>query len=179
MAIKQLTSRKFWNDTGREAKERYRKFIFEKGRSVYGDNWLDGKYSKRPSKWVMINILKEHRKTAPKKGYSYAEAKKKNLFRRQASTKNVPILTSDLFKDFKKFLKVRNNGVQFGYATRGNIVKGLRDRFGNKGTLTSTDKPLPDSVRKYVVKEYKKFIKKNSKNQTRIHKKGRTRTTKG
>ena len=179
MAVTKLSHKPFWNRVGKEARDMIKRIIFDKGKNVYGGNWLDGKYSKRPSKWVMINILKEHRKTAPKKGYSYAEAKKKNLFRRQASTKNVPILTSDLFKDFKKFLKVRKNGVQFGYATRGNIVKGLRDRFGNKGTLTSTDKPLPDSVRKYVVKEYKKFIKKNSKNQTRIHKKGRTRTTRG
>jgi hypothetical protein len=179
VAIEKLTSRKFWNDTGLEAKARYRKFIFEQGKNVYGGKWLDGKYSTRPSKWVMINILKQHRQSAPEGGYSYAEAKKRNLFRRQFSTKNVPILTSDLFKDFKKFLKVRNNGVQFGYATKGNVVKGLRERFGNKGTLTSTDKPLPNSVRKYIVKEYRKFIKKNSKNQTRIHKKGRTRTTRG
>ena len=179
MAIKKFPDRKFWNKIGKGAKERYRRYIFEQGKSVYDDDWLGGKYSTRPSKWVMINILKEHRKTAPKEGYSYAEAKKKNLFRRQASTKNVPILSSDLFKDFKKFLKPRHNGVQFGFATRGNVVKGLRERFGNKGTLTSTDKPLPNSVRKYIVKEYRKFIKKNSKNQTRIHKKGRTRTTRG
>ena len=146
-----------------------KRIIFDKGKNVYGGKWLDGKYSTRPSKWVMINIKNEHRKTAPKEGYSYAEAKKKNLFRRQASTKNVPILSSDLVKDFKRFIKPRNNGVQFGYATRGNIVKGLRERFGDKGTLTSTDKPLPDSVRKYITNEYHKFIKKNQKNTTRYH----------
>ena len=170
MAIKKLTSRQFWRDTGKKAKEKYRKYIFEQGKSVYGDKWLDGKYSKRPSKWVMINILKEHRKTAPKEGYSYAEAKKKNLFRRQASTKNVPILSSDLFKDFKRFLKPRHNGVQFGFATRGNVVKGLRERFGNKGTLTSSDRPIPTSVLNYIKKEYHKYIKKNQKSTTRIHK---------
>ena len=58
----------------------------------------------------MINILKEHRKTAPKEGYSYAEAKKKNLFRRQASTKNVPILSSDLFKDFYEHARTMQKG---------------------------------------------------------------------
>ena len=170
MAIKKLTDRSFWNKVGKNAKRKYQNYTFEGGKSVYGDKWLGGKYSTRPSKWVMINILKEHRKTAPKEGYSYAEAKKKNLFRRQASTKNVPILSSDLFKDFKKFLKPRHNGVQFGFATKGNVVEGLRERFGNKGTLTSTDKPLPDSVRNYITKEYNKYIKKNSKNTTRVHK---------
>ena len=151
MAIKKLTSRKFWNDTGLEAKARYRRFIFEQGQNVYGTKWWGGKYSPEY--------------TAIKKAYGGSFA-----------NRVTPVLTSDLFKDFKKFIKVRNDGVQFGYATRGNIVKGMRDKKGKDGTLTSKDKPLPDSVRKYITDEYHKHIKKNQKNQTRIHKKGRTRT---
>ena len=56
MAIKKLTDRQFWAKTGKNAKARYRREIFEKGETVYGGKWLDGKYSTRPSKWVMINI---------------------------------------------------------------------------------------------------------------------------
>ena len=50
-------------------------------------------------------------------------------------------------------------------------VKSLRDRFGKKGTLTSKDQPLPDKIVKYILKEYNKYIKKNSKNKTRHHRK--------
>ena len=156
MAIKKLTSRKFWNDTGKEAKARYRKFIFEQGQSVYGGDWWGGKYSPQ-----------------------YEKAKKSGKILRSApafANKVTPVLTSDLFKDFKKFLKVRNDGVQFGYATLGDRVKRMRDMKKEDGTLTSKDKPLPDSVRKYITDEYHKYIKKNQKNQTRTHKKGRTRT---
>ena len=149
VAIKKITSRKFWNDVGLEARNRYRKEIFEKGKNVYGSKWWDGRYSPQ-----------------------YTIAKKSGKIPRSASafsSKVTAVLTSDLFKDFKGFIKPRHNGVQLGYPTMGGRVDRLR-KAGKKGTLTSTDKPLPDSVRNYITKEYNKYIKKNSKNTTRVHK---------
>ena len=149
MAIKKLTDRNFWNKVGKNARDLYRKEIFEKCKNVYGSKWWDGRYSPQ-----------------------YTIAKKSGKIPRSASafsSKVTAVLTSDLFKDFKGFIKPRHNGVQLGYPTMGGRVDRLR-KAGKKGTLTSTDKPLPDSVRNYITKEYNKYIKKNSKNTTRVHK---------
>ena len=151
MAIKKLTDKKFWNDVGENARDLYRKEIFEKGKNVYGSKWWDGKYSPQ-----------------------YTIAKKSGKIPRSASafrSKVTAVLTSDIFGDFKSFIKPRHNGVQLGYPTFGDRVARLR-KAGKKGTLTSTDKPLPDKVRNYITKEYNKYIKKNSKNRTRVYKVG-------
>ena len=137
----------FFRRVGPNVRDRYRDHIFKKAKDVYGKPFK--KYSKK-----------------------YGEKKRANTFKRQASqyaNSNAPVLTSDLFKDFKGFIKPRHNGVQLGYPTMGGRVDRLR-KAGKKGTLTSTDKPLPDSVRNYITKEYNKYIKKNSKNTTRVHK---------
>ena len=147
--IKRFTDKAFWRKTGKNARDLYRKEIFQKGKNVYGDDWWNGEYSRK-----------------------YGEAKASGKIKRSATEfrgKVTAVLTSDLFKDFKKFLKPRHNGVELGFPTMGERVASLRKR-GKKGTLTSTDKPLPDSVRNYITKEYNKYIKKNSKNTTRVHK---------
>ena len=148
MAIKKLTDKVFWNKVGKNARDLYRKEIFEKGKNVYGDNWWGGRYS------TQYSIAK---KSGKLKGAATAFA-----------NKVTPVLTSQLFKDFKGFIKPRHNGVQLGYPTFGDRVARLR-KAGKKGTLTSTDKPLPDKVVKYITKEYNKYIKRNSKNTTRRH----------
>ena len=144
MAIKKLTDRAYWSKLGPKARDLYRKEIFDKGRSVYGDKWWGGSYSP------------EYK--AAKKAYGGAFA-----------NKVTPVLTSGLFKDFKGFMKPRHNGLQLGYPTYGERVAKLRKK-GRSGTLTSHDKPLPDKVLKYIKSEYHKYIKKNSKNTTRVHK---------
>ena len=149
MAIKKLTDRSFWNKVGKGARDRYRKEIFERGRNVYGGKWWDGRYSQE-----------------------YTIAKKSGTIKRSAgafANKVTAVLTSDTFKDFKGFIKPRHDGVELGYPTMGERVAKLR-RAGKKVTLTSHDKPLPDKVLKYITKEYNKYIKKNSKNTTRVHK---------
>jgi hypothetical protein len=148
VAIKKLTSKEFWHKTGLEARDLYRREIFEKGKSVYGDKWWGGKYS------TQYTIAK---KSGKLKGAATAFA-----------NKVTPVLTSQLFKDFKSFIKSRRNGVQLGYPTFGDRVAKLR-RKGRVGTLTSTDKPLPDVVMKYIKDEYHKYIKRNQKNTTRTH----------
>ena len=150
MAIKKFTDAGFWSKVGKNARDLYRKEIFEKGRSVYGDKWWGGGYSKE-----------------------YTIAKKSGTIKRSAGAfrnKVTAVLTSDTFKDFKGFIKARKDGVQLGYPTMGERVAKLR-RKGKVGTLTSTDKPLPDAVTKYIKKAYHDYIRKNSKNTTRKHRK--------
>ena len=111
----------------------------------------------------------------PFKAYSkeYGERKRANKFKRQSSTKVAPVLTGDLVNDLGSFVKANPNGFITGFPTFGNIVQGLRKRYGKKGTITSKDRPLPIEVLKYVKREYHKHIKKNQKPTTRIHKIGR------
>ena len=104
-----------------------KKSIFDRGKNVYGSKWLDGKYSK-----------------------AYGAKKAANKFKRQSSTKVAPVLTGDLVNDLGSFVKANPNGFITGFPTFGNIVQGLRKRFGKKGTITSKDRPLPIEVLKYV-----------------------------
>ena len=173
MAVTKLSHNPFWNRVGKEARDMIKRIIFDKGKNVYGGNWLDGKYSKFPSKWVMINIKKQPREGSPREGYSYSQAKKGNMFKRQSSTKIAPVLTGDLVNDLGSFVEANPNGFLTGFPTRGNIVEGLRKRFGKKGTITSEDSPMPIAVLKYVAKEYHKHIKRNQTCTTRIHKIGK------
>ena len=163
----------WWRRTGLKSRNLYRRLTFDAGKSVYGGKWMDGKYSQYPSKWVMIaGIKKEHRQGAPKEGYSYAQAKAGNMLKRQTNTSVKPIVSGDLYLDLNKTkINVKKNGVEFGFSARGHIVKGLRERFKEKGTLTSKDKPMPTKVSKFVAKKYNEYLKKNSKNTTRHHRK--------
>ena len=173
MPIKKLSHKPFWGRVGKEARDMIKRIIFDKGKSVYGDKWLDGKYSEFPSKWVMINLKKSHRQSAPKEGYSYSQAKKGNMMKRQSSTKVQPILSGDLANDLGSFIKPNANGFKIGFPTKGNVVEGLRERHGRKGTITSKDRPMPEAVLKYVAKEYHKHIKRNQTYITRFHKIGK------
>tara|TARA_R110002096_G_C14383702_1_gene705961 strand:+ start:373 stop:825 length:453 start_codon:yes stop_codon:yes gene_type:complete len=149
--IKKITDKSFWRRVGENARDRYKDMIFEKGKTAYGTKYLNGKYSA-----------------------DYRVAKASGKIKRSAAAyanKVVPVLTTDLQNDLDKFLKPLHDGVQFGYTKQGFKVKSLRDRFGKKGTLTSKDQPLPDKVVKYILKEYNNYIKKNSKNKTRHHRK--------
>ncbi len=173
MAVTKISHKPFWDRVGKEARDMIKKIIFDKGKNVYGGKWLDGKYSEFPSKWVMINIKKQHREGSPREGYSYSQAKKGNMFKRQSSTKIAPVLTGDLVNDLGSYVKANPNGFETGFPTRGNIVEGLRKRFGKKGTITSDDRPMPIAVLKYVAKEYHKHIKRNQTCTTRVHKIGK------
>ena len=117
---------------------------------MYGGKWLDGKYST-----------------------AYGIKKSANKFKRQSSTKIAPVLTGDLVNDLGSYVKANPNGFETGFPTRGNIVEGLRERFGKKGTITSDDRPMPIAVLKYVAKEYHKHIKRNQTCTTRVHKIGK------
>ena len=150
MAIKKLSHKPFWDRVGKEARDMIKAIIFDKGKNVYGGKWLDGQYSPE-----------------------YGMKKSANKFKRQSSTKVAPVLTGDLVNDLGSFVKANPNGFQTGFPTRGNIVEGLRKRFGKKGTITSEDRPMPIAVLKYVAREYHKHIKRNQSCITRKHKIGK------
>ena len=150
-------SRIFWATLGADTKIQYRNYIFDGGKSVYGDKWWGGKYSPQ-----------------------YDERKKGNKIPFQWSEYSqdvTAILTGKIFHDFKAYkVKAERNGFEFGYGTMGNRVADLRKRKGKAGTLTSEDKPIPTFLSKFVAKEYHNFIKRNQKDTTREHTgKGRTR----
>ena len=173
MAVKKTTSREFWTKLGKNVRNLYKDYIFEKGNSVYGKKWWDGKYSTNPSKWVTMSVKKQFKKSAPDQGYSYSEAKKGNMFPRQSTAykdKVTAVLTTQTQSDFEGFMKPRENGVQLGYPSMGDRVKKLRKQKGKSGALTSSDRPLPTHLSKYIAKKYHEFIKKNSKDTTRVHK---------
>ena len=168
-----LSDKKFWNKVSKEARDMIKRIIFDKGKTVYGGKWLDGQYSKFPSKWVMITIKEPNKKDAPKEGYSYAQAKQGNMFPTQSSTGVRPVLTGSLERDFEATpIKPNHNGFQIGFSTYGNVVEGLRKRFGKKGTITSKDRPMPIAVLKYVAKQYHLHIKKNKTCKVTRHKIG-------
>ena len=148
MAVKKLSDKTFWDRVGKEARDMIKRIIFDKGKTVYGGKWLNGKYSPE-----------------------YAKAKKK--YGGAFANKVAPVLTPSLVGDLNKHIKPNPNGFQIGFPTKGNVVQGLRERFGKKGTITSEDRPMPEAVLKYVAREYHKHIKKNQTCTTRKHKIGR------
>ena len=150
MAVTKISHKPFWDRVGKEARDMIKRIIFDKGKNVYGGKWLDGKYST-----------------------AYGIKKSANKFKRQSSTKIAPVLTGDLVNDLGSYVKANPNGFETGFPTRGNIVEGLRKRFGKKGTITSDDRPMPIAVLKYVAKEYHKHIKRNQTCTTRVHKIGK------
>ena len=148
MAITKLSHQPFWDRVGKEARDMIKAIIFNKGKTVYGGKWLDGKYSP---------------------AYTIAKKKYGGAF----GNKVAPVLTQALVNDFGSFIKPNPNGFQLGFPTYGDRVEGFRKRFGKKGTITSEDRPMPMAVLKYVAREYHKHIKKNQTCVTRKHKIGR------
>ena len=76
-----IFDKKFFDDTGKQIVEKYRRHIFLGAKDVYGRKF-EG-YSNFGSKWVTMNVKEQHKKGAPKEGYSYSQAKKGKLFKRQ------------------------------------------------------------------------------------------------
>ena len=129
----------FFRDLGEKVKEEYRKYIFVKGKDVYGK---DFKQYKEP----------------------YKSRKREGKFKRQESTKTLPVLTGDLYRDLA-VSKPSSTGFFIGWNVWGAKVISL-NKQGRE--LTTKDKPLPDSVVRFMDKKlekniYKKHIKPNCK----------------
>ena len=153
-----MLDRKFFTKVGANARDRYREHIFGKAKDVYGKKFKG--YSTYGSKWVTINVKDEHKKNAPKSGYSYKDAKEKNLFPRQASKyakSTAPVLTEGFLEDFG-LIKVSNTGFQLGWRIFGARVKHLAD----KGRyVTTTKQPLPKDTIKAMERDIKVYVDKH------------------
>ena len=121
----------FFRELSVEVMKRYRKHIFKDGKDVN-----DNKF----------------------KPYSdeYGEKKRANSFKRQESTKTLPVLTGDLSRDLAPS-KWSNTGFFLGWNVWGSKVISL-NKQGRE--LTTKDKPLPDSVVKFMDKEAESYIHK-------------------
>ena len=124
----------FFLRVGPNARDRYRKHIFQDGKDVFGKPFKT--YSKE-----------------------YGERKRANKFKRQASQyagSKAPVLTSDLLRDFS-LIKTTSGGFQLGFTTYGARVKHLK-KMGR--VLSASNQPLPDGVIKYLSKEARLYINK-------------------
>ena len=139
---------KFFLRVGPNVRDRYRKHIFKDAKDVYDKDFK------------------------PYTSKKYGERKRANKFKRQSSQYSsslAPVLTSDLLRDYS-LIKTSSGGFQIGWISQGAKIKWLKD-MGR--VLTADNQPLPDKVMKYITNEYHKYIKKNQKPTTRIHRIGK------
>ena len=150
MALKgKIKGRAIWDKISKNARDRYRDFIFEKGQNVYGGKWWGGRYSPE-----------------------YEEAKKTGDLKRQAEdykNKVTAVLTGDTQRD-ANYRKALSDGFELGFPSMGKRVESLRRRKPKDGALTSSEQPLPEPVIKYITQAYSKIVKKALKPRVRHHK---------
>ena len=125
----------FFIDVGANVRDRYREHIFTKAKDINGKS-----FSKIYSKAYI------KRKKAGGKGF------------RGGFPLNAPVASGDLLKDYS-LIKTMSNGFQIGWNIFGERVEHLRDK---KRVLTTSKKPLPTKVFKYLTTEAHKYIKKGS-----------------
>ena len=128
---------KFFSKVGVEVVNKYRKHIFDNGKDINGK---------------------------PFKSYSeeYGQNKRAGKFKRQAnafSNTTSPVLTGDLFRDFK-LIKTSKGGFRFGTVSHGGKVEWL-NKVGRY--LYTGIKVLPSAVSKYFEKEAKKYTERKLK----------------
>ncbi len=129
---------KFFSTVGVEVVNRYRKHIFDEGKDI------DGKKFKSYSK-------------------EYSSRKRANKFKRQDSNfsnTTSPVLTGDLFRDFKLIGTPNNKGFKFGTVSHGGKVEALKKLGRN---LYKGNKVLPTGVSRYLEKEAKKYTDRKLK----------------
>ena len=119
-----MLDKKFFRELAPNVVNMYRKHTFEKGLDVNSKKF---------------------------KGYTpeYSKAKRAGKFKRQSSqfkNKISPVLTGDLFRDFK-VRKKGNHGFSFGTVAHGGKVEGL-NKMGRKLSTSST--PIPEDIQEFI-----------------------------
>ena len=133
----------FFSTVGVEVVNRYRKHIFDKGKDIDGIKFKPYLNEQEPN--------------------SYGKRKRAKKFKRQANAfanTTSPVLTGDLFRDFKLIGSVKKNGFRFGTVSHGGKVEALKKLGRN---LYRDNKVLPTEVSKYFEKEAKKYTEKKLK----------------
>ena len=119
-----MLDKKFFRELSSNVVNMYRKHTFEKG--------LD------------VNSKKFKRYTP-----EYSKAKKSGKLKRQSKkfkNKVTPVLTGDLFRDFK-VIRVKSTGFSFGTVTQGGKVVGL-NKMGRELSTSST--PIPENIQEFI-----------------------------
>ena len=132
-----MLDKKFFFKLAPNVVNMYREHTFEKGLDVNG------------KKFTPYSI-------------KYSKAKKSGKLKRQSSKfKNTtsPVLTGDLFRDFK-LIKTSKGGFRFGTVAHGGKVKALKKLGRN---LYRDTKVLHSKTSKYFLKEAKKYTEKKFK----------------
>ena len=156
---KKILSHIFFREVGTLIRDEYRTHIFTKGLDI-NDKKFKG-YSTNGSKWVTMNVKKSFKQSAPKKGYSYKEAKEGKMFKRQDdqfSNKTSPVLSGDLYGDFGTVYETSPTGFKMGWSSQGEKVEWLK---GMGRVLSTKEQALPKAVAKLLEKETDKFINNN------------------
>ena len=148
---------------------KYRNVTFNKSDPRMSNDQPFPEYSTFPSFWVTMNVKKKFKKSAPKEGYSYKEAKEGVMLKRQNAVyanSTSPNVTGDLWRDTSADFNVEEQAIYIGWSAQANKVKWLREkgRF-----LTSHSHPINPKVIKKLMPSFRKELK-------RIMPKG-TRTT--
>ena len=152
-----MLNHKFFKEVGTQIRDAYRTHIFTKALDI-NDKKFKG-YSTYGSKCVTMNVKKSFKQSAPKEGYSYSEAKKGKMFKRQDdqfSNKTSPVLSGDLYGDFGTVYETSPTGFKMGWSSQGEKVEWLR---GMKRVLTTKQQALPKAVAKLLEVKTDKFIK--------------------
>ena len=165
-----MLDKQFFITHGPIIRDRYRKHIFDKAKDVYGKPFKG--YSTYGSKWVTMNVKKSFRQSAPKEGYSYSQAKKGKMLKRQDeafANKNSPVASGDLYRDFG-IMRTTSDGFQMGWAIWGAKIKWLKD-MGRR--LSTSDQPIPKELIEYLRKNTSGYIKKKMPKGKKIYKLGK------
>ena len=142
--MKVKLGKKFFSNIGPDVVNLYREHTFDDGLDSNGKKFK--KYSKE-----------------------YGEAKRANKFKKQVSKfKNTtsPVLTGDLYRDFK-LIKTSRDGIIGGTVAHGAKV----DSLAKRGRYLSTTKnPIPKHIGEFILKEadeyFMKQVAKVMKNKT-------------
>ena len=136
---------KFFRKINAEVIMRYRKHIFDpagrgkNAKDVYGKPYKVYEDVENP--------------------YSYGNRKKTGQLKRQDEKfkdSKAPVLTGDLYKDFQ-LIKLGKSGFTFGNIARQSTVKFLA-KMGR--VIMAENKPIPDSVGKYIHRQADLYVKK-------------------
>ena len=119
-----MLDKKFFRELAPNVVNMYRKHTFEKGLDVNSKKF---------------------------KGYTpeYSKAKRAGKFKRQSrqfKNKISPVLTGDLFRDFK-VIKVKSDSFSFGTVAHGGKVQAL-NKMGRKLSTSST--PIPKNIQEFI-----------------------------
>ena len=153
-----MLNHKFFKEVGTDIREAYRTHIFTKALDINNKKFKG--YSTYGSKWVTMSVKKSFKQSAPKKGYSYKEAKEGRMFKRQDdefSNKTSPVLSGDLLRDYGTVYSTTAKGFKIGWSSQGEKVEWLKDM---KRFLSTKEQALPKAVAKLLEKETDKFIKR-------------------